>query len=330
MAWYAPELQQLRSIAVAALDHQGKLLAANAGFLNLVDLDFAHLIGAGVAHFFIRPNFNTLSCAQWGGDGEVHSGLMTIGDSMGRARSLRARVWRTDGELRLLAEFDIEELERVSATILDLNAQYADAQVQLAQTNLRLKQREAEIVALTLTDSLTGVGNRRRLEQAMDVEIHRAKRSGGKLCALMADLDHFKRVNDTWGHDAGDKVLSHFGALLREQTRPTDVVARFGGEEFVILMPQTAIDQAVDIGERIRALLASTLVQPIPLPVTVSVGVAELLGDETGEELLRRADKALYEAKQTGRNRVVQAGVGLPSMVSIPQIGATPVTGGLL
>ncbi|MBC7769896.1 MAG: GGDEF domain-containing protein [Phycisphaerales bacterium] len=326
MAWFPLELQNLRSVVAATLDHEGLVLAANAGFLNLVNVDAEHQACASVAHFFINPNFNTLGCAQWGGDGEVYCGLMTIGDPEGRTRSLRGRVWRTGGELRVLAEFDVEELERLSATVLELNAEYADAQLQLAQANLRLKQREAEIVALTLMDPLTGVGNRRKLEQSLDVETHRAKRSGGKLCALMADLDHFKRVNDTWGHECGDKVLSRFGALLREHTRPTDIVARSGGEEFIVLMPQTALDQALEIAERIRALLASVLIDPIPIPITVSVGVAELVADELGEALLRRADKALYEAKQAGRNRVVPSlRSGDPARSSVPRISVSSV-----
>jgi diguanylate cyclase (GGDEF)-like protein len=121
----------------------------------------------------------------------------------------------------------------------------------------------------------------------------------------MADLDHFKRVNDIYGHEAGDKVLAAFGELLRRCTRLTDVVARFGGEEFVVLMPNTDLDHALATAERIRKVLASTRVEPLPDPITVSVGVAEFAAAEQGDALLRRVDKALFEAKQSGRNRVV-------------------------
>jgi diguanylate cyclase (GGDEF)-like protein len=136
--------------------------------------------------------------------------------------------------------------------VLALNRDYADAQLQLAQINLKLQQREAQIVAPSLTDPLTGVGNRRRLEQVLAAEITRADRSGGSLCAFMADLDHFKNVNDTSGHEAGDKVLAAFGDVLRRRTRATDVVARFGGEEFVVLMSATELEVALGIAERIR------------------------------------------------------------------------------
>lgn len=305
MPWFPPELGPLLSVAAATLNTDGTLIEANAGFLKLLSSHEPPVVGACAAQFFIGPDFASLIGSRGGADGEIHRGLLTIGDAMGRTRSLRARVWRVGGQLRVLAEYDVEELERLSAAMFELNREYANAQLQLAQTNLRLQQREAEILALSLRDPLTGVGNRRALEQALALETSRAERTGESLCALMADIDHFKRVNDTYGHEAGDKVLAAFGDLLRRQTRATDVVARFGGEEFVVLMPHTDIERATDTAERIREALASSRFEPLPGPVTVSVGVAELAADESGESLLRRADMALYEAKQSGRNRVV-------------------------
>ncbi len=192
-------------------------------------------------------------------------------------------------------------------SILELNRDYAAAQLELAQANIRLQQREAEIRTLSLTDQLTGIGNRRRLEQALKEEISRAQRSGAKLSALMADLDHFKRVNDTYGHDAGDKVLEKFGEILRENTRPTDGLGRYGGEEFVVLMPDTTREQAVISAERLRTLLASTLIAPLAEPITVSIGAVEFVPGESGDGFLHRVDDALYKAKRSGRNCVVAA-----------------------
>ncbi len=302
--WFAPELEPLLAVAVAALDKDGTLIEANAGFLKLIDLDGPQPIGARVGRFFIQPDFATLARAHDGADGEIHQGLLTVGDYLGRSRSLRTRIWRVNGQLRVLAEYDIEELEQLYDIVLELNRDYAGAQFELTQTNLKLQQREAQILAASLTDPLTGVGNRRRLEQALALEISRAERMAGKLCALMADLDHFKRVNDTYGHEAGDKVLAAFSDLLRRCTRATDVVARFGGEEFVVLMPATDLAQASAIAERIRGEFAACRVAPLPDPVTSSFGVAELKAGEQGHALLRRADSALYTAKQLGRNRV--------------------------
>jgi two-component system cell cycle response regulator len=302
--WFAPELEPLLAIATATLDEDGNLIEANAGFLRLINVDGSPPIGARIARFFIQPDFTTLVRQHGGADGEIHAGLLTIGDRSGRIRTLRARIWRVDRHLRVLAEHDIEEMERLSDTVLELNRDYAQAQFSLVQINLKLQQREAQIVASSLTDPLTGVGNRRRLDQALAAEIGRCERTGGTLSAFIADLDHFKQVNDTYGHEAGDAVLAAFGGLLRQRTRATDIVARFGGEEFVGLMPNTDLAVAVAIAERIREAFAAFHVEPLPDPVTVSFGVAEMAAGEEGPALLRRADNALYQAKRSGRNRV--------------------------
>jgi diguanylate cyclase (GGDEF)-like protein len=257
-----------------------------------------------VARFFIQPDFATIVSSQPEADGTIYSGLITVGEYMGTTRSLRARIWRAAGELRLLAEYDIAELQRVNDTVLGLNHEYAKAQLDLAHINHRLQQHEAQIVASSLTDPLTGVGNRRRLEQALAAAVNYAHRTGTGLCAIMADLDHFKQVNDTYGHAAGDSVLTAFGDLLRRHTRAIDIVARFGGEEFVVLVPNTDLEHAVVIANRIRESLAACPIESLPEPVTASFGVAEMAPDEPGSGLLRRADAAMYEAKRSGRNRV--------------------------
>jgi diguanylate cyclase (GGDEF)-like protein len=306
MPWFPPELDPLLAVAAAALDENGTLLEANAGFLNLIDKWVPQPIGTGVARFFIQPVFAILVGKNAGADGEIHRGLLTIGNFAERSRSLRGRIWRVAGRLRVLAEYDIEELERLNDTVLALNQDYASAQFALVQVNFKLQQREAQILASSLTDPLTGVGNRRRLEQALEMEIGRAERTGGALSAFIADLDHFKSVNDTFGHEAGDKVLAAFGDMLRQRTRATDIVTRFGGEEFVVLMPDTDLEKALGVAERCREAFAASHVEPLPKPATASFGVAELIAGEQGSALLRRADAALYEAKHSVRDRVAR------------------------
>ena len=304
----ALELQPLLAVATATVDESGTLIDANAGFLRLIDLKGLPPRGARVGRFFLQPDFTTLIRLQPAIDGEIYHGLLTLGDYMGRPRTLCARVWRVEERrLRMVAEFDIADLERLNDTVLRLNRDYADAQIKLAQLNLALQQREAQILALSLTDSLTGVGNRRRMEEALVIEIERAQRTGEKLCAFIADIDHFKRVNDSFGHEAGDKVLAAVGDLLRRQTRATDVVTRFGGEEFVVLLPHTNLEQAVANAERSRKLLEANRIDPLPEPITASFGVAELASGESRDALLQRLDKALYKAKDQGRNRVIAA-----------------------
>jgi diguanylate cyclase (GGDEF)-like protein/PAS domain S-box-containing protein len=170
-----------------------------------------------------------------------------------------------------------------------------------------LRASEAEVRRLALTDPLTGVGNRRRLDEALRTEISRMHRYDGRLSAVMTDLDHFKRINDRHGHQVGDQVLQEFARLLQSHCRDIDLVARFGGEEFVILMPEVGLDEARACAERMRATLAQATIPPLAEPVTASFGVAELAPGEDGEALLRRSDEALYAGKAAGRDRVTVA-----------------------
>jgi two-component system cell cycle response regulator len=231
---------------------------------------------------------------------------MTVGNRQHRTRSLRGRVWRTADDIRVVAEFDVEEMERVGQSFMDLGWQALQSQSELGRSNWRLRQREASIVEASLTDALTGCGNRRQLEQWCEMEISRARR-GAPLSAFMVDIDFFKRVNAELVHAAGDSVLVRFAALIREQIRATDLLARYGGEEFVLLMPGTPLSGALMIAERIRVALARNIIAPLQAPVTASFGVAELLDKEECVALLGRADRALYQAKHGGRNRVVAA-----------------------
>jgi diguanylate cyclase (GGDEF)-like protein/PAS domain S-box-containing protein len=170
-----------------------------------------------------------------------------------------------------------------------------------------LLQRQAEIVRLSLTDALTGIANRRRLDEQLETDLNRVRRYGGKLSLALADLDHFKRVNDAYGHDVGDCVLKTFVEVMKRHVRDTDLIARLGGEEFVIVMPQSDCNAAEALAERIRAELARTRIAPLTQYVTVSFGIAELLPDDCAASLLRRTDQALYRAKTAGRNRTVIA-----------------------
>lgn len=303
----AGDLDPLLSIAAATVDAEGRLVECNAGFLRLTTLDTATVAGKRVARFFLQPTFSSLMAAPVDAQELVHDGLMTMGDFTGKTRTLRSRVWRSAGELRILAEFDIEELEKMSDAALAMHQESGLANLSLARANVSLKQRETRIIEISLTDALTGVGNRHKMELAMAEEIARTRRHGVRLCAAMVDVDHFKSVNDRYGHGAGDAVLRRLGTLLREQTRPNDIVARYGGEEFVVLMPHTALAGAVVVAERIRTVLAGEVIAPVPEPVTASFGVAELLAAEGGEAFLARADRALYAAKREGRNRVAMA-----------------------
>lgn len=163
---------------------------------------------------------------------------------------------------------------------------------------------------MAVTDQLTGLFNRRFLMSQLTPLVLRAAKGGESVALILADIDYFKRINDSFGHDVGDEVLKEFASRLATNFRPMDVVCRYGGEEFLIIMPNTRADYAALIAERLRRHVAGS---PFPIrggkeriDVTVSLGVsATALASDTAETLIKRADTALYRAKEAGRNRVV-------------------------
>jgi len=186
-----------------------------------------------------------------------------------------------------------------------------------------LRDANTQIERLSVTDPLLGIFNRRYLHERLPLETARARRYGQSLSLVMSDLDHFKKINDTYGHQTGDAVLQHAVALTRRALRQSDWMARYGGEEFVIVLPETQLLGAHAVAERMRRLCADTAVElaDTHLVVTASFGVATIDGvapsNEDGEALLRQADEALYESKQAGRNRVT-CGPKSPTPVPFP------------
>jgi diguanylate cyclase (GGDEF)-like protein len=195
-----------------------------------------------------------------------------------------------------------EELRRLTEAL-------ADANRRLAEANAALELRNRELAALAVTDPLTSLGNRRRFMDRLAEETAEARRYGHPLSVLFLDLDHFKWVNDTYGHPIGDEVLKEVARLVRERARETDVVARIGGEEFAVLLPSTDLGGAGPLAEAIRSRVAENDFAVVPSQ-TVSIGVAQYMpeaDDEQATRLLAAADKALYEAKTSGRNRIAFA-----------------------
>jgi diguanylate cyclase (GGDEF)-like protein len=170
-----------------------------------------------------------------------------------------------------------------------------------------IRDLQARLLGLTLTDPLTGAFNRRHMESRLLEAIQVSRRSRAPVSVLMIDIDHFKRINDEHGHEAGDAVLKRLVALLKQRSRTVDLLFRMGGEEFVVLLPATAEAAAVTHAEELRASIAEA-----PLlegrPVTVSIGVAELGSNDTTVSWIKGADDALYAAKNAGRNQVVRSG----------------------
>lgn len=176
----------------------------------------------------------------------------------------------------------------------------------------RLDRLHIKLTHLSYADGLTGLANRRRFMEVLEAELVRQARSGHELCLLLIDADHFKDINDHHGHHAGDAVLRELATILMASVRaPADLSARLGGEEFAVILPDTRLDEARRVAERLREQVATHVFEDrqTRLRVTISVGLVAARGLNLGT-LLQRADEALYRAKQTGRNRVVEASWG--------------------
>jgi len=171
---------------------------------------------------------------------------------------------------------------------------------------LELEKSKQELERLSMTDALTGLGNRRSLDLFLKQQVANALRYNTPLSIIIFDLDHFKNINDNFGHSIGDQILQKLGTLIRERTREADLLGRWGGEEFMLICPETELSGAERLAEILRIAIA-TYNFSIPLPLRCSFGVGQLQPNEDAERFFSRADSALYEAKQAGRNRVICA-----------------------
>jgi diguanylate cyclase (GGDEF)-like protein len=209
-------------------------------------------------------------------------------------------------ELREVVRSLISNSETNERQTRDLEVRLKRAQDQAAVLRKRLSRAEK----LAALDPLTSLANRRRFEQFISAEVDQSHENGTPLCLILTDIDHFKRVNDTYGHSAGDRVLKAFADLLSRNARESDLVARYGGEEFAVVLPQTPMGDAFGIAERIRRLLErSDGPDERRLKefgrLTASFGIAEILDGEPPSALIQRADQKLYEAKSNGRNKTM-------------------------
>ncbi len=210
---------------------------------------------------------------------------------------------------RLEYEKDIlhskQKLEELYAATSELNAQLQSLHAEYEHKQQALTEMNRDLQALASTDPLTGLHNRRFFQDCLRGELLSCRDNDSELSLLIVDIDHFKTINDTYGHPIGDFVLIELARLLRDSTGTGSICARFGGEEFVVLLPAAGYEKALAVAEHARSIIAKTPLGSHRL--TVSIGVDTALPDSTEESLLERADLALYASKSGGRNRTTHA-----------------------
>src|ERR1700744_431339 len=232
--------------------------------------------------------------------------------SLPEARNVPILVLVSDGDRRKLNQALEMGVNDYLTRPVDKNELVARVRTQLRKKRYadRLRHNVQLSLEMAITDQLTGLHNRRYMSRHLDTLLGNAKRNGRPLAFVIMDIDFFKQVNDTHGHDIGDEVLREFAPRISANVRGIALACRYGGEEFVVAMPDTDMAFACNIAERLRQSIETTPVQisraPDMLNITISIGIARAEGQgDTAEQLLHRADQALYRAKRTGRNKVV-------------------------
>jgi diguanylate cyclase (GGDEF)-like protein len=232
--------------------------------------------------------------------GNLEQPLSARGSMAGSLKTLDAALRHLTWQTQRVAAGDFTQR-------VDFMGEFSEAfngmVVALDEARTELKVQALKLEELATTDALTGAYNRRKFNDLTLFEIERVRRYGHPLSLLILDIDHFKRVNDRHGHEAGDQVLVVLAGIIRAGIRATDRLARWGGEEFVVLSPDVTLERGVELAERLRAALA-VHEHPSVGKVTASFGVAQHRPGETSDQLFARADEALYRAKEGGRDRV--------------------------
>jgi diguanylate cyclase (GGDEF)-like protein len=224
-----------------------------------------------------------------------------------RAASLR---WQANASLLKEREFfrtAVAEEERLSSLVLDQNKNLKDAYDKIRRLNDELEKANKELEQIAAFDSLSGLLNRRSLFTRISIEIERSIRLDVPLTGLMIDIDHFKNINDSFGHQCGDMVIREIGVRLQAGLRKYDYAGRYGGEEFFVVLSNSTRDQALNIGDRFRKEMedAQLSCNGESFAVTVSIGIARYNAGESQESWIERTDRAMYRAKQAGRNRII-------------------------
>jgi len=294
------------------LEPQGLIVSSNGGMERIFGLPGGFSMGRNIFDFILPENrdrlkgvFETLTKKSPPESPQCPFRKETLNfrHSSSAVYTMACFFSRCGGTVVLIGETRRMSDSEIIIRMTDLNNELASLSRELTRKNVELERANATINRLLNTDHLTGIANRRALLEFLAEKIE--KEDELPLSLVMADIDHFKKVNDSLGHSTGDEVLSAFGKILSGQVRERDLCGRYGGEEFLIVLPRTEIHEAESVAERVRTTVEEAETGDPPVRVTASFGVAVSIAGGSSDDLIGRADKAMYRAKALGRNRVV-------------------------
>jgi diguanylate cyclase (GGDEF)-like protein/PAS domain S-box-containing protein len=304
------------SEGIVITDATGKIEWANPAFTTLTGYELEEVMGVNprilksgmMDRAFYQVLWSTILDGQkWSGelwnlnkDGNLYGEEMHI-----------APVRAMDGRISNFVAVKHDITERKQA-----EAQAERAKQGLVSLNKELREANEHILKISQTDALTGLANRRTIDERMRNEMARADRLGCGFSVILGDMDHFKSINDEFGHLVGDRVLVAAAGVLADQARPYDLPARFGGEEFLVLLPESTLADAMTIAQRIRTAISGVAVPEVTRQITMSMGISTWGHGDTLGTLVGRADAALYQAKRRGRNRVVAQTSDMPQTIA--------------
>ncbi len=297
-------LDRLTNNIIIFYDNQQKILEFNQGFKKAVNISEEKLYNQTLGNIFTGNSMELLSFPTKENYNKFNLELDQNITIKKVEKEYICHIFKLENYYCLIGEDTGSEGEEVLNKISKLNNELSSITRELSKKNMKLEKANQRIKELSRKDSLTDLYNRRAFMEYFEKQLAQSQRHQHRLSLIIADIDDFKEINDTYGHSAGDDVLESLGQLLNQETRKEDMAARVGGEEFAILLTKTDTTNACNYAERFRQKLKSIKLESIPETVTLSFGITAIRPDDDLDSLYKRSDEALYKAKEAGKDRI--------------------------